>query len=104
MFHGENCCNEESFVSQLRDDDNGEGGKESVNKVVVRDGGAGFRETLSRGESLQVSRFQHIHFMNLVYGAEIVQIFNKYGFLGDCMGGAFMVTAWVMSVCVSGFN
>ena len=52
MFHGENCCNEEGFVSEFRDDDNGEGGEESVNKVVVRDGGASFGEALSGGESL----------------------------------------------------
>ena len=56
VFHRKNCCNEECFISQLRDDDDGEGSKESVNKVVVRDGRAGFRETLSGGESLRVDQ------------------------------------------------
>ena len=57
MFHGENCCDEESFVSQLGNDDNGEGGEKSVNKVVIRDGGAGFCQTLSGGEGLRVCKY-----------------------------------------------
>ena len=62
VFHRKNCCNEECFISQLRDDDDGEGSKESVNKVVVRYGRASLRKALSRREGLQIDRDKQYSF------------------------------------------